>query len=144
MRYGFIRGHAVEFAVTRMCRVLEVSKAGYYAWRRRSISRRSWLNERLKEEIRAIHAASRATYGSPRVHESLMAMGRECSLGRVARIMRREGIRGKKRRLFRVTTDSRHSHPVTENVLKRQFGVESAGSPNRVWAADISVPQQAA
>jgi len=138
VRCVFIRDHAVEFPITIMCRVLEVSRAGYYAWRRRGLSERSWLNEWLAAEIKVIHEASRQTYGSPRVHEALKARGTRCSRKRVARVMRSEGIHGRKRRRFRATTNSRHPNPIAENMLERAFAVSAIGSANRVWAADIT------
>lgn len=139
MRYGFIEAHRRVFHVTTMCRVLAVSKAGYYGWRRRAPSARTQANRALATQIRAVHRRSRGTYGSPRVTAELRAQGVACSENRVARVMRREAIRAKGRRRFRVvTTDSRHGDPVAPNVLQRQFAVEQQASVNRVWASDIT------
>ena len=118
-----------------MCRVLEVSNGGYYAWRKRPESRRDRENRRLTVEIKAIHQESRQTYGSPRIHDTLKKKGTECGKNRVARIVRLDGIRAKQKRRFKVTTDSKHDYPVAENLLNRQFNIEG---PNRVWAADLS------
>lgn len=118
-----------------MCRMLSVSRSGYYAWLVRSESARSVDNRRMLAKIRAIHARSRKTYGSPRVYKKLRADGEICGEGRVARLMAANGIRAKQKRKFRVTTDSRHNLPVAENVLSRQFDV---AEPNRVWACDIT------
>jgi putative transposase len=120
-----------------MCRVLAVSRAGYYAWRGREPSARERANGRLAVEIRAVHRRSRGTYGSPRVHAELAAQGTPVSEKRVARVMRAEGIRAKTRRRFRVTTDSAHGEPVAPNVLARRFGV-AAAARDRVWAGDIT------
>lgn len=118
-----------------MCRLLEVSTSGYYAWRRRPESRRARENRCLLVEIRAVFAESDETYGSPRVYRDLSARGQSCSENRVARLMRVHGIRAKQARRFRVTTDSEHEHPVAENLLERQFDVDV---PNARWAADVT------
>ena len=118
-----------------MCRVLAVSKAGYYAWRDRPASARERANRCLAVDIRAVHRRSRGTYGSPRVHAELRARGIRCSEKRVARVMQGEGLRARVRRRFRVTTDARHSEPIALNVLERRFTV---AEPDRVWAGDIT------
>ena len=92
----------------------------------------------MAEEIRSIHQTSRRTYGSPRVHEELKAQGKRHGEKRIARLMRDSGIRAKTRRRFRVTTDSRHGHPVAPNQLDRQFAVARGEAPNRVWVGDIT------
>ena len=136
MRFRFIREHADTFSIRRMCHVLSVSRSGYYAWLRRSESWRSRQNRRLLIDIKAVHRASRRTYGSPRVYEALRAQGILCSVNRVARLMRVKGIQAKRRRRFRPrTTDSTHVHPVAANLLDRQFRVDGA---DRVWMADIT------
>jgi transposase InsO family protein len=118
-----------------MCRVLEVSRSGYYAWRSRPESNRETENKALAEKIRSIHAKSRKTYGSPRIHRKLMAEGFRCGRGRVARLIRKHDIRARSRRKFVVTTDSKHNFPVAENLLDRQFDV---AAPNQVWVSDIT------
>jgi transposase InsO family protein len=117
--------------------VLAVSTSGYYAWRRRPQSQRAQDNLELVDQIREIHAASRETYGSPRVHAELVqGQGIHCNKKRVERLMRIHNIRGKQRRRRRVkTTDSTHSLPVAPNLLDRQF---EANAPNRKWVADIT------
>jgi transposase InsO family protein len=122
-----------EYPIRMMCRVLEVSRAGYYAWRRRPESARSRQDRGLIVEVRAIHERTRKSYGSPRIAEELKG---RCGRHRVARLMREHGIVAKKARKFRpATTDSRHAHPVAENVLDRCFQV---AAPNLVWASDIT------
>lgn len=137
MIFRFIRDHAEQFSVGKMCRVLGVSRSGYYAWRQRPPSRRKQANERLLVEIKAIHAKkNHDTYGSPRVHEELSENGISCGRHRVARLMKHHGIRARQARKFRpVTTDSKHTLPVAENVLDRQF---TAKRPDTVWAGDIT------
>lgn len=118
-----------------MCRVLEVSRGGYYDWLKRPESRRAREDRVLLVHIRASHKRSRGTYGSPRVHKDLVIKGQKASRGRVARLMRQGGIRGKQKRRYTVTTDSNHSLPVAPNILSRQFEVDA---PNRVWTGDIT------
>jgi transposase InsO family protein len=130
-----MRRHADEFQITSMCRVLAVTRAGYYAWRRRSPSARSDTDTTLLEEIRAIHERSNRSYGSPRVCRYLRRQGHRVSEKRVARLMAQAGLRAKRSRRFRVTTDSRRTQTVHENVLARDFTV---GTPNRAWAGDIT------
>ncbi len=135
MRYQAIRAHTGRVPVRRMCRLLAVAPSGYYAWVARPESRRTGENRRLVAEIRVIHAESRRTYGSPRVHATLQAQGRRVSPHRVARLMRAGGIRAKTVKQWRATTDSRHAYPVVPNTLNRQFAVPAL---NCVWAGDIT------
>lgn len=137
MRFIFIAGHTPEFHVTTMCRVLKVKKASYYAWVNRPPSQHAEDDAQLAEAIAIIHSRSRRTYGSPRVHEELKAQGEQHGEKRVARIMREEGLRAKAPRRFRVTTDSKHAHPIAPNVLDRQFAVEDGAALDRVWVGDI-------
>ena len=118
-----------------MCRVLQVSRSGYYAWRVRRESRRSIENRSLSVHIKAIHRQSHRTYGSPRITDELHDRGIRCNEKRVARLMRCEGIRPKTVRKYRVTADSRHDYPVSPNVVNREF---IATRPNQVWLSDIT------
>ena len=118
-----------------MCRVLAVSTSGYYDWRGRAESRRQKEDRRLVVEIKAIHKESRQSYGSPRIHDELKDRGRRCGRKRVARLMRLHGLRAKQTRRFKATTDSKHTLPVAENVLSRQFTVSA---PDVAWSADIT------
>lgn len=118
-----------------MCRNLNVSKAGYYAWRGRAESQRSLCDADLLKEIVALHEQSRKTYGSPRIHAELKARGTAVSRKRVARLMRENAIRGKKARRFITTTNSKHSFAVSKNVLNRCFSVDK---PDHAWVSDIT------
>jgi len=118
-----------------MCEVLEVSRSGFYAWLRTPESDRSRSNRELLREIRIAFNRSRQTYGSPRLVVELNESGISCSENRVARLMRRSGIRAVGKRKYRVTTDSKHNYPVAENFLDRDF---SADRPNTVWCSDIT------
>ena len=135
MRCQAIRAHTGRVPVRLMCRTLAVSPSGYYAWVARPESRRVAENRRLVAEIRVIHAESRHTYGSPRVHATLQAQGQRIGEHHVARLMRTSAIRAKTIKTWRATTDSAHAYPVVPNTLNRQFAVTA---PNRVWAGDIT------
>ena len=138
MRFAFILDHAAEFYITTMCRVLRVSKAGYYAWIHRPLSAHAVADEQLALAIAVIHETSRRTYGSPRVHEELKAQGQLHSVNRIARIMHEEGIQAKARRAFKSTTDSNHAHPIAPNTLDREFAITPEGARDRVWVGDIT------
>ena len=138
MRYVCIERHRGEFPVALMCRVLRVTRSGYYAWREREPSQRARDDQRLRIEVRAIHRKAQGRYGSPRVHAELQARGERVSRKRVARLMRLEELRGKKRRRFRSTTNSEHAYPAAPNVLERTFAVEEISGPDQVWVTDIT------
>lgn len=135
MKYRAIRDHAGRFAVRLMCRALKVSSAGYYAWVTRPESERTRSNRRLLVKIRAIHAESRQTYGSPSICDALVKRGHRVNEKRVARLMRENVIRAKTVKKWRATTDSQHPLPIAANILDRQF---TASASNRVWAGDIT------
>ena len=138
MRYDFVEAHRERWPVRLMCRVLRVSPAGYYDWRRRPQSPRTQRREALVAAIKAVHAEVKARYGSPRIRAELVARGMPCCVNTVARLMRREGVAAKTKRKSRRTTDSNHGRPVAENVSDRRFEPEAA---NRAWTADItSIP----
>jgi transposase InsO family protein len=119
-----------------MCDVLQVSRAGYYAWLARPESPRAARTAALAERIREAHRDSRQAYGAPRVHRALKAEGVACCENTVARLMRRAGLRGcAPRRFVPRTTDSAHGHAAAPNALGRRF---APGEPDRVWAADIT------
>ena len=118
-----------------MCDAMDVSPSGYYAWRSRPESERSREDRHLKQMIRSVFRESRETYGSPRILKELRDRGVRCGRKRVARLMKEERLRPKKARRFRRTTIAVPEHPKAENVLDRQFSVES---PDSVWAGDIT------
>jgi putative transposase len=135
MRYLFIKEHRGQFSVSAMCRVLKVSSSGYYDWSNRKESMRSQSNRTLTVEIKRIHEESKQTYGSPRVYKELRAIGHRCSRKRVTRLMRANDLKAKQKKRFKATTNSKHSFPVAENHLNRQFKPEDK---NQVWAADLT------
>jgi putative transposase len=128
-------------SVVRLCNVLRVSRAGYYAWSARN--RAGYMSTRARQDIsltwriRTVYEMSRATYGSPRIYADLKAQGIFCGRGRVERLMRVAGLKAITRRRWRVrTTDSSHPYQVAPNVLGRRF--DEVTRPNTVWAADIT------
>lgn len=140
MRFAFIAAEKAAFPVRLLCRTLQVSRAGFYAWQARPPAARTHADARLGVEVAAIHAASRQRYGSPRIQAELRARGRRTSRKRVARLMRTRGLAARRRRRFRVTTQSRHQFPIAPNVLARQF---ARPAPNHAWVTDITyIPTQ--
>lgn len=135
MRYACIREHEGAFTIVLMCRVLAVSRTGYYAWRARRPSARAQQDTRLRLVIRTIHAASQRRYGQPRIHRELRDEHQvRCSPKRVARLMRLDGLRGKRVRRYRTTTQA-DGTPPAPNRLQRQFRVPRL---NQVWASDVT------
>ncbi len=135
MRFSFIATEKACYPVALMCRVLHVSRSGYYAWRKRPAAERRRQDQRLALEVAAIHAESRGRYGSPRVHAELHQRGQRCARKRVARLMRTAGLRARVRRRFRCTTDSKHAMAIKGNLLARRFAMSA---PNAGWVSDIT------
>ena len=134
MRFVFVKNHRSQFPIDAMCRVLEVSRSGFYAWRDRPESQRVRDDRRLAAKARAIHKATNGAYGSPRITRELKK-DEGVNHKRIERVMRQEGIRSVHRRKYVVTTDSRHSLRIAPNLLGRDF---EATAPNQKWAADIT------
>ena len=131
-----MNANQAAFPVRQLCRVLKVSPSGYYAWRERAPSRRALDDAVLSERIRAIHAASDATYGSPNIHAELRDEGTRVGRKRVARLMRAASIRGvSRRRGFVVTTQRDPRQRPAPDLVKRQF---TAAGPNALWVADMT------
>lgn len=135
MKFAFVADHREDYPITTMCRVLGVSPSGFYAWQGRPVCERQCANARLLDDIRAIHACSRKTYGSPRIYAELRAQGIRCSRGRVARLMRLNGVVARRRKRYKVTTKVDAQSPVAPNVLARDF---TADRPDSKWVADIT------
>lgn len=138
MKYRVIHETAKEhknYSILKMCRILDVSRSGYYQWCKRGESHHKKRDHELKEKILHVFNKYKRRYGSPRIHDELRDMGIRCSKKRVERLMGELGIKARHKRLFRVTTNSKHNYPVAPNLLNRQFEVDA---PNRVWVADIT------
>ena len=134
-RYRFIQQHRGQYALRRMCRVLDVSRSGYYAWLTRPLSGRAREDGILVGAIRAVHKRSHGTYGSPRVHQALVKLKYRCGRHRVARLMRQVGLHGVPRARKRRTTKPVAGRPVAPDRLQRDF---TADRPNQKWVADIT------
>jgi transposase InsO family protein len=136
VKYAFVRGHRRRWPVGVMCRVLRVSRSGFYAWQRRAPSPRAQRRVQLLEKIHRVHQENRELYGSPRVHRALLIDGQSVSRNTVAKLMRSAKIRAKSRKSFVPrTTDSTHGKAVADNLLERNF---AASAPDRKWVADIT------
>lgn len=137
MRYRFIDEHRTVWPIGVQCRVLAVSRSGYYAWRARPESHAARRRVELTDRIREIHARKHhANYGAPRIHRELVAQGYACNRKTVEKLMCRAGIRARTCRRFRVmTTDSRHSLPIAPNRLARQFQPKGR---HQAWTMDIT------
>jgi len=135
MRYAFIQAEKAQYPVEVLCRVMAVARSGFYAWCQQPVSRRGQQNQALLAQIRRVHQDSDGSYGSPRIHRDLHAQGVRISRHRVARLMRRYGVRGVCRR--RAIWRSRTVAPevVAENLLQQHF---NATRPNQKWAGDIT------
>lgn len=134
--FQFIRDWHHQFGVERMCRVLKVTKSGYYHWKDRKPSRRDIERQEITFQIKKVYNESKSRYGSPKIAIELQESGWKVSRPRVARIMRKEGIRSIICKKFRgITTDSKHSYPIAENHLKRNF---LSSSPGHKWVSDIT------
>jgi transposase InsO family protein len=136
VKFRFVHEHRETFRVGVMCKVLKVSRRGYYAWQSRPQSDRERASGTLRRAIERIHAESRGTYGSPRVHAALRRARIACGRHRVARLTRDEGIRGKAKRRFRSIATKRTEMASAPNLLARRF---SAPAPDRAWVADITI-----
>jgi len=118
-----------------MCKVLKVSRSGYYDWLCRKPSVRTQRTNRLRLAIEQSHQASGGVYGSPRVHRDLIEQGFDCDVKTVAKIMKTHGIRARMPKQFIVTTDANHDYPAAPNLLNRRFQQDC---PDRAWACDIT------
>jgi transposase InsO family protein len=133
--FAFIAAEKAIFPIRTLCRVLEVSPSGFYAWCSRAPSLRAQRDIGLRHALRVAHAESQGRYGSPRLHQAIRACGFAVGRNRVIRVMHADGLSARRRRRFRVTTDSAHPHRIARNLVRRQF---RPARPNRVWAADVT------
>ncbi|WP_338865631.1 IS3 family transposase [Myxococcus stipitatus] len=140
VKFEFIRAEQAHFSVSWLCRMLEVSRSGFYAWSRRPKSARQREDSRLKVLVYEAHQKGRCTYGSPRIHRALHNQGVRVGRNRVIRLMREEKLVGRMRRRYRGTTMSDHQQPVAGNLLDRRFTAHRA---NERWVGDtteLSIP----
>lgn len=135
MRYAWIEDHRDAYAVSRMCRLLEVSRTGYLQWRQRPPSPRAQANGRLDAQVAALHAASKGAYGRPRLVRELRDQGQRVGGERVRHSLLRQALRPVYKRPYRVTTNSDHRLPVAPNLLARRF---DGWNLNRAWLSDVT------
>ena len=135
MKYTFVNTHRVSYSTSLLCKVMGVSRRGFYNWLSRPDSKRARENKQLTVIIRHIFDANRHVYGAPRIHRTLVEQGYPCSLNRVARLMCKANIVPKTVKKFRITTDSRKSLRPAANLLNREFSPKAV---NRVWSCDVT------
>jgi len=135
VRFRAIEALADRYPVAPMCRLLRVSRSGFYAWQQRPPSTRGMANRRLSKEIRTIHYEVNGIYGHLRIKAELAAVGHACGRHRAARLMREAGLSVRSRKRWRLVSSSRHALPIAPNHLDRQFASDHA---NRHWVSDMT------
>jgi putative transposase len=136
VKYAWIREHVAAFSVTAMCCALKVSTSGYYHWRDSTPSARQLRHDVLSDAVKQSHTASKGIYGYRKIFEDIREGDENfCCLETVRTLMKEQGLRAKRSRKFTVTTDSKHTEPVAENILNQDF---EAQQPNEKWVADIT------
>lgn len=135
MRYGFIERHEPEFSVMRMCKVMKVSRSGYYAWRDRPEAPKAAQDRALLTQIHHVHVQSRQGYGAKKTWLELNAQGVVCGKHRVARLRKCAGIEARRKRRFRITVENHATAPAVPNLLQQQF---RSVQPNRIWVGDMT------
>lgn len=139
-RYRFIKTEKVNYAILTLCRVMQVSRSGFYDWQCRATSKRVYINTVLLVQIKRIFKANHKRYGFRRVLRVLLAEGYQAGKHRVARLMRENGLVARRRRAFCKTTDSKHTYCIAHNKLNREFTAEAV---NQAWVGDITYVQTA-
>ena len=136
MKYAMIHKFRHRHPVARLCALVDVAKSGYQAWCTGKVTSPRKLDDMwLVVAIKAAHQRGRGIYGPEKIQSELLAQGKKAGLNRIKRLRRLHGIRCTHKKKFRVTTDSKHSLPIAENLLNRQF---AQTAPNQVWVADIT------
>lgn len=135
MKYAFIQEHRHQFSVSKLCRLAQVSRSGFHAWRKRTPSLRAQRNAQLLIEIRRIHVEHRSAYGAVKTWRALQSRAVVCGKHRVARLRREGGVEVKRQQRQRVTVEHHKMAAPAPDLLVRQF---SAPTPNRIWAGDMT------
>jgi putative transposase len=125
----------LKYSLPQLCRVLDVSVSGYYAWTGRPLSKWAREEARLEIEIKAAHRRNRGVCGAEKIQQDLAERDIRVGISRIKRIKRKLGLWCKQKKKFKATTDSKHKLPVAENILGQQFKVEA---PDKVWVSDIT------
>jgi len=135
MKFKFIENNRTNFRIGKMCRILGVTRSGYYHYKKHRYSQRKIENKVILELIRQIWEKSHHIYGYRRIHVELRSQGLRINRKRVLRLMRENSITAKMKKKFKKTTDSNHSNYVSPNLLNQNF---NEALPNTVWVADIT------
>lgn len=136
MKYAWIKDHLDSFRPSSMCKVLKVSRSGYYAWKKRKPSSQAQRRKQIAKAVEESHNASKGTYGHRRIHTDVTEDDQiQCCKETVRQVMKDIGIQGKHKKAYVVTTDSNHDNPIAPNRLKRDF---SSTAPNQKWLGDIT------
>ena len=135
MKFAWIQTEKATYPLAKLCRWLDVTQSGFYAWRARPASTHTRDDRRLKVLVRASFAASKQRYGSARVHEDLLEQDEHVSRKRVVRLMQEDGLKARLRKRYKCTTMSDHDQPVAANLLDRHF---VAAAPNQRWVGDTT------
>jgi len=135
VKYAYILEHQIFWTVSGLCRALQVSSQGYYAWLKRPLSPRAQANQELDPKIKEIFDQHKSRYGAVRITEELKAQGETASENRVAKRMKVLKLKAKQAKKFKVTTDSQHNKPVAPNLLEQDF---NSLRPNQKWVGDIT------
>ncbi|HSN22621.1 MAG TPA: IS3 family transposase [Methylomicrobium sp.] len=135
LRFSFIDNEKKAYPLNVLCKVMQVSRSGYYHWKKRGPSAREQERTQLIPRVRGLHQESKATYGSRRIAQELKALGFRCGKHKAGTLMKLAGVAAKQRKRFKATTDSNHQLPVAPNLLNRRFSVTT---PNCVWVGDIT------
>ena len=135
MKFAWIQAEKATYPLTKLCRWLDVTRSGCYAWRARPESTHAREDRRLIVLVQASFEASKQRYGSPRVHEDLLDQEEHVSRKRVVRLMQKDGLKARRRKRYKLTTMSDHDQPVAANLLDRHF---EAAAPNQRWVGDTT------
>ncbi|MBU0675539.1 MAG: IS3 family transposase [Proteobacteria bacterium] len=135
MRYLFIHEEEKAFPVTLLCKTMNVSRSGYYAWTKRGESKHSQENRKLADIVKSAHIKSKASYGARRHADEIASYGQPCGRFRARTIMNIAKVEAKQKKRFKATTDSNHKMKVSPNLLNREFSVQA---PNKAWVSDIT------
>ena len=138
MKYAFIKSQRQRHSLSQLCTVLGVSTSGYHDWLNRPVSQSQRTNQRLLTKIRCFHQSSRQIYGSPRIHQDLLASGERVSVNRVAKMMKRYNIQSRMARKFVITTNSKNTLAPAPDRLQRIFHTMK---PNQAWVSDTTFIQ---
>jgi transposase InsO family protein len=134
MKYGFVHAHQKQFRITSMCRVLQVSRSGYYAWASTAANKQE-RETALLGQIERLHRASRGAYGAYKTWRELNRRGVACAKHQVARIRKQAGIEAKRKQRFRRITEHHYLAPPAPDLLQRRF---RASRPDQVWVGDFT------